>query len=109
MTTRGAPPARRRKPAASWLKPIVAGGLLLAAGSGAYLTLIQLHPPPASPAPDLRTGSIIILSRDLHLCRHLKFDNVTGKTRDEGTGDCNDPNANMAARLGEVWDSFKRR
>jgi hypothetical protein len=57
----------------------------------------------------LRTGSIIILSRDLHACRHLKFDNVTGKTKDEGTGDCNDGSGRMAARLGQVSDSFNRR
>jgi hypothetical protein len=115
MATRGTP-AQPRKFAA-WLKPIVAGGLLLTAGSGAYLTLTQLHPPPPNPAPDprsdlrsdLRTGSIIILAPDLHFCRHLKFDNVTGKTKDEGTGACNDPAASTAARLGEVWDSFKRR
>ena len=105
--TRGAP-APRRKPT-SWLKPIVAGGLLLVTASGAYLTLSHLHPPPPSAAPDLRTGSIIILSRDLQACRHLKFDNVTGKTRDEGTGECSDPSTSMAARLGVVSDSFKRR
>jgi hypothetical protein len=47
----------------------------------------------ASAAPDLRTGSIIILASEQHLCRHLKFDNVTGKARDEGTGGCIDPAA----------------
>jgi hypothetical protein len=104
MGTRGAPPRRRKL--SSWLKSIVAGGLLLTAASGAYLTLSHLHPPPPSASPDMRTGSIIILSRDLHACRHLKFDNLTGKTKDEGTSDCNDPNANAAARLGEVSDSF---
>ena len=115
VATRGAPVQRRKF--AAWLKPIAAGGFLLTAASGAYLTLMQLHPPPAKPEPDmrsdlrsdLRTGSIIILAPDLHFCRHLKFDNVTGKTRDEGTGNCNDPAASTAARLGEVSDSFKRR
>ena len=105
VATRG-PPVQQRRKFAAWLKPIVAGGLLLAAASGAYLTLTQLHPPP-SPTADLRTGSIIILAPDLHFCRHLKFDNVTGKTKDEGTGECNDPTASTAARLGQVWDSFK--
>jgi hypothetical protein len=107
METRGAPAHRRKLP--SWLKPIVAGGFLLTAASGAYLTLSHLHPPPPSPAPDLRTGSIIILSRDLRACRHLKFDNTTGKTRDLGTGNCNDPSEGAAARLGQVSDSFNRR
>ena len=112
MATRGAPVQHRRKWAA-WLKPIVAAGILLAAASGAYLTLAQLHPPPPSPTAelraDLRTGSIIILAPDLHACRHLKFDNFTGKTKDEGIGECNDASASTAARLGQVWDSFKRR
>jgi hypothetical protein len=107
MATRGSPLQHRRK-LAVWLKTIVAGGVLLAAVSGAYLTLTQLHPPPPSPTADLRTGSIIILAPDLHLCRHLKFDNLTGKTKDEGTGECNDPSASTAAKLGQVWDSFKR-
>ena len=106
MTTRGAPPHRRKS--ASWLRPIAAGGFLLAAASGAYLTLMQIHPPPPRPEPDMRTGSIIIVAPDLHACRHLKFDNVTGKTKDQGTGDCNDPSASTAARLGHVSDSFNR-
>ena len=104
LTTRGTPAHRRKLP--SWVKPIAGGGLLLAAASGFYLTLSHLHPPPPSPAPDMRTGSIIILSRDLQACRHLKFDNVTGKTKDLGTGDCNAPSEGAAARLGQVSDSF---
>jgi hypothetical protein len=113
LATRGAPVQRRKF--AAWLKPIAAGGLLLMAAIGAYL--MQLHPAPAKPEPDmrsdlrsdLRTGSIIILAPDLHFCRHLKFDNVTGKTKDEGTGACNDPAASTAAPLGQVSDSFNRR
>jgi hypothetical protein len=104
MTTRGAPARRRKLP--SWLKPIAAGGFLLTATSGAYLTLSHLQSQSPSPAPDMRTGSIIILSRDLHACRHLKFDNTTGKTKDLGTGNCNDPSESAAARLGQVSDSF---
>jgi hypothetical protein len=82
---------------------------LLAAAGGAYFAVSHLHPPPLSPEPDMHSGSIIILAPDLRACRHLKFDNLTGKVKDQGTGECNDASASAAARLSQVSHSFQDR
>jgi hypothetical protein len=106
-TVRGIPAHKRKL--AVLMRPVLGGGILLAACAGAYLTLTHLHPPPPSPAPDMHSGSIVILAPDMHGCRHLSFDNSTGAIKDQGTGECNDPAASTAARLGQVSDSFQRR
>jgi fatty acid desaturase len=107
LRTRGAPARKRRLVAPR--RPILAGAILLAAASTTFLALTHLHPPPPSPVADMRSGSIVILSSNMHDCRHLSFDNITGAIKDQGTGECNDANANAAARLGEVLHHFQDR
>lgn len=102
-----APP--RRLNLAPWLKTILGAAILFVAASATYLTLSHLRPPPPSAGPDMRTASIVILAPNMHDCRHLSFDNATGAIKDEGTGQCNDANANAAARLGEVLHHFQDR
>ncbi len=91
------------------LKTILGAGVLFVAASATYLTLSHLRPPLPSAGPDMRTGSIVILAPNMHDCRHLSFDNATGAIKDQGTGECNDANANAAARLGEVLHHFQDR
>ena len=107
-TVKASAPPRRVKLAA-WLKPILGAAILFVAASATYLTLSHLHSSPPSAAPDMRTGSIVILAPNMHDCRHLSFDNATGAIKDQGTGQCNDANANAAARLGEVLQHFQDR
>jgi hypothetical protein len=92
-----------------WLKPILGGGTLLVTASAFYLGLSHIHAPPPIAAPDMRTGSIVILAPDMRQCRHLIFNNATGAIKDEGTGECNDSSDSAAARLGQVSDSFQHR
>jgi hypothetical protein len=55
------------------MRPILGGGILLAACAGAYLTVTHLRRPPPSPAPDMHSGSIVILAPNMHGCRHLEL------------------------------------
>ena len=107
VSTRGAPTGKR-KLALPW-RPILGGVVLAGAASAGYLSLSELHPPQPSPAPDMRSGSIVILAPNMRDCRHLSFDNATGVIKDRGTGECNDASANAAARLGEVSHHFLDR
>ena len=79
------------------VKPILGGGILLVASVAAYFALsyfnlthvsLGLSARAPHPAPDVRSGSIIILSGDPRACRRLKFDNTTGAMKDEGMGPC---------------------
>jgi hypothetical protein len=107
VRTRGAPTGKR-KLVLPW-RPILGGVVLLGAAGAAYLSLGLLHPLPPSPAPDMRSGSILILAPNMRDCRRLSFDNMTGAIKDRGTGECNDASANAAARLGEVSHHFLDR
>jgi hypothetical protein len=100
------------------MKPVFGGGILLVASVAAYfalsyfnLTHVALGLSPRAPrlAPDMHSGSIIILSGDPRACRRLKFDNTTGAIKDEGMGPCAESGPGVAERLGQVSDSFQGR
>ncbi len=99
------------------VKPILGGGILLVASVAAYFALsyfnlthvsLGLSARAPHPAPDMHSGSIIILSGDPRACRRLKFDNVTGAIKDEGMGPCMESGPGVAERLGQVSDSFQQ-
>ena len=109
-------PAGRRKLSLR-VKPILGGGILVATSLAAYFALsyfnlthisLGLSPRAPHPAPDMRAGSIIILSGDPRACRRLKFDNTTGAIKDEGIGPCAEAAPGVAERLGQVSDSFQQ-
>jgi hypothetical protein len=93
------------------IKPVLGSIFLLLLSVTAFAILYNFNWPakPAAPPVNRYAGSIVLPAAGHGGCRHLKFDNVTGSIKDEGTSQCPDSTTAAAERLGQLSDSFQHK